>query len=119
MKQCPDRDQLELLLNNGLVDTARDELELHVEDCALCQQALETLTDATVCGLEPGPDVLKFVAGAEPGRLIDPLRATAVATAAADKRGGQASYLLSRDMKSRVSWAGAEWGLSTRRATFD
>jgi eukaryotic-like serine/threonine-protein kinase len=89
MKQCPDRGQLELLLNNGLVETARDELELHVEDCALCQQALETLTDATICGLEPGPDVLKFVAGAEPGRPIDPLRATAVATAAADKRVGR------------------------------
>jgi WD40 repeat protein/tRNA A-37 threonylcarbamoyl transferase component Bud32 len=94
MKQCPDRDQLELLLGNGLVETARDELELHVEDCALCQQALETLTDATVCGLEPGPDVMKFVAGAGPGLLIDPLQATAVATAAANERVGRAAPMV-------------------------
>ena len=44
---CPDRDQLELLLAKRLADTARDELEMHVEDCEACQQVLELLTEFT------------------------------------------------------------------------
>ena len=45
MMACPDREQLELLLAKGLADTARDELEMHVEDCDACQQVLELLTE--------------------------------------------------------------------------
>jgi WD40 repeat protein/tRNA A-37 threonylcarbamoyl transferase component Bud32 len=91
MTTCPDRGRLEQLLENRLGDTELDELEQHVEGCAACQQ---TLDEPTVCGLMPGPDVLKFVAGAEPGLLVDPLRATAVATAGADEHVGRAAPMV-------------------------
>jgi hypothetical protein len=48
MKTCPDRGRLEQLLENRLVDTELDELEQHVEGCAVCQQVLELLTGSTV-----------------------------------------------------------------------
>ncbi len=44
---CPEREQLELLLAKRLAETARDELEMHVEDCDACQQVLELLTEFT------------------------------------------------------------------------
>ena len=44
---CPERDQLELLLAKRLAETAREELETHVEDCDACQQVLELLTEFT------------------------------------------------------------------------
>ena len=46
MKDCPNRVQLERLLAKGLEDAERDQLELHVEDCAACQHELELLTAA-------------------------------------------------------------------------
>jgi len=63
MKLCPDRDQLELLLENRLVDTDRDALELHVEGCAGCQQVLEALTAATDSSQERRPAGLNLFAG--------------------------------------------------------
>ena len=53
MLACPDREQLELLLAKRLAETARDELEMHVEDCDACQQTLDELTDGTF--FEAGP----------------------------------------------------------------
>jgi eukaryotic-like serine/threonine-protein kinase len=53
MIQCPDREQLGLLLANGLADTRRDELEEHVEGCALCQQTLDEITGGTYWAPEP------------------------------------------------------------------
>jgi tRNA A-37 threonylcarbamoyl transferase component Bud32 len=53
MMACPDRAQLELLLANRLVESARDELEMHVEACGPCQQTLEELTDGSF--FEPAP----------------------------------------------------------------
>ena len=48
MIMCPDQVQLESLLNNRLVDTERDLLEQHVEDCDVCQHVLELLTATTL-----------------------------------------------------------------------
>jgi serine/threonine protein kinase/tetratricopeptide (TPR) repeat protein len=45
MKDCPERDVFERLLNNDLAGTEVDELDEHVRSCASCQQALEELTD--------------------------------------------------------------------------
>ncbi len=53
MTRRPDIAQLELLLDNSLADTERDELERHVEGCAARQQTLEGLTDATIWAPEP------------------------------------------------------------------
>ncbi|MFI5458686.1 MAG: protein kinase [Isosphaerales bacterium] len=63
MNRCPDRDRLELLLDNRLVDTELDELERHVEGCAACQHTLEALTGATDWGPEPRPAGLNPFAG--------------------------------------------------------
>ncbi len=63
MKLCPDREQLELLLDNRLVDTARAEVERHVEGCADCQQTLEELTGARECGPVRRTEVLNPFAG--------------------------------------------------------
>jgi hypothetical protein len=55
---CPDREQLELLLTKRLADTARDELETHVEDCSDCQQVLEQAVwtgIATARGMDSAP----------------------------------------------------------------
>jgi eukaryotic-like serine/threonine-protein kinase len=82
MKPCPDREQLERLLANRLVDTERDELELHVEDCAACQQTLEALTNATLWDLEPPQEILVPVHDNEPRILVDPPKVGNGATAA-------------------------------------
>jgi len=55
MMACPDREQLKFLLANRLADTARDELEMHVEDCDACQETLDQLTDGSF--FEPAPIV--------------------------------------------------------------
>jgi formylglycine-generating enzyme required for sulfatase activity/serine/threonine protein kinase len=47
MNKCPDRDRLALLLAGTLEDSERDQLDLHVEDCARCQQVMELLTAST------------------------------------------------------------------------
>ena len=74
MTTCPDRGQLELLLANRLTDTERDELERHVEDCALCQQTLEALTNSTVWNLEPRQTASIAVESIERGVVADPRR---------------------------------------------
>jgi serine/threonine protein kinase len=48
MNHCPDRDLLERLLTDSLVDTDRDELDGHVRGCTSCQQTLEELTGDTI-----------------------------------------------------------------------
>jgi eukaryotic-like serine/threonine-protein kinase len=53
MKDCPDRDLLERLLNNRLIDTELDELDRHVRGCASCRQILEELTGDPTRRSEP------------------------------------------------------------------
>ncbi len=64
MTTCPDRGQLEQLLENRLVDTELDEMEQHVEGCADCQRTLEELTGSTQWGFEPRAEVPNPFAGA-------------------------------------------------------
>ena len=64
MKTCPDRGQLEQLLDNRLVDIELDELEQHVEVCADCQRTLEELTGSAERNLERRAEVLKTAGGA-------------------------------------------------------
>jgi WD40 repeat protein/serine/threonine protein kinase/tetratricopeptide (TPR) repeat protein len=47
MTACPDREELERLVTNRLAESVRDELEMHVEHCAACQQVLDRLTEFT------------------------------------------------------------------------
>ena len=78
MTFCPDREQLDLLLTKRLADTVREELELHVEDCAACQQTLEALSNATLWDLEPRTSRIRTpVNGNEHGVVVDPLKVTA------------------------------------------
>jgi serine/threonine protein kinase len=77
MKYCPDRDLLKRLVNNGLDDTELDEIEQHVEVCAVCQQTLEELTDNTMWSLP--------LAAAETGLAIDPRGRTVAATDGPDE----------------------------------
>ncbi len=51
---CPDREQLELLLAKRLADTARDELEMHVEDCDSCQQVARAVDRVHGLGADAG-----------------------------------------------------------------
>jgi len=44
MNVCPSHDQLEIMLADSFGDGAPEELERHVEACAACQQALESMT---------------------------------------------------------------------------
>ena len=89
MKTCPDRGRLELLLENRLVDTELDDLEQHVEGCAVCQQKLDELTDATNCELdsEQGTAISRDIG--ESDRNVDPIGVTAGKTAAANEREGR------------------------------
>jgi hypothetical protein len=73
MKQCPDRDLLERLLNNRLADTELDELDLHLRGCASCQQSLEELTDDTLWRSELRHEISSLFNDAEPSPTIDPL----------------------------------------------
>ena len=66
MKHCPDRDLLERLVNNDLVDTELDELDRHVRACPSCQHTLEELTDDTIWTSELRDDVSLLFAGAGP-----------------------------------------------------
>ena len=86
MNHCPDRDRLERLLDHRLEDTELDEIEQHIEGCAICQYTLEELTGATNWAPEPGPAALLTLAGAEPALVVDPLRVTAGAMAGAHYR---------------------------------
>jgi len=117
MTHCPDSAQLELLLDNRLADTERDELELHVEGCAACQQTLEELTDATMWDQEPRQGAVITPTDAYAGLVVDPLGVTAGATAGANERVGRGAPAVVGGMRSRASWAAAEWVWSTRRAT--
>jgi serine/threonine protein kinase len=84
MKNCPNRDTLERLLNNHLVDTELEELDRHVKSCASCQRTLDELTDDTIWKSGPRHD-LSFLVATESGRAVDPLARTAVATDDADE----------------------------------
>jgi WD40 repeat protein/tRNA A-37 threonylcarbamoyl transferase component Bud32 len=53
MTRCPGRDQLERLLAGTCGNGAGEELELHVESCPACQQALESMAGAS----DWGPDL--------------------------------------------------------------
>ncbi len=88
MMACPDREQLELLLAKRLADTAREELEMHVEDCEACQRTLEDLTDGASWGLDPTHGAGNGAVGAERGFVAHPPGATAGAAAAADEHMG-------------------------------
>jgi serine/threonine protein kinase len=100
MTPCPDREQLELLLEDRLTGAARNELEMHVEDCDSCQRMLELLTRLTLWGLrrrdggdpshtdtasdligpdseiddEAAPGPLSALSADEPGAVADGLR---------------------------------------------
>ena len=79
MRDCPDRDLLERLLNNGLVDTELDELDRHVKGCASCQQTLEELTDDRGWISALRHEVTLLSADAELDRLSVTAGSTAVA----------------------------------------
>ncbi len=71
MKECPDRDLLERLLDNRLAGTELDELDRHVRDCASCQQTLETLTDDSLWKSELPQELTLVLGDAEPARVVD------------------------------------------------
>jgi eukaryotic-like serine/threonine-protein kinase len=85
MKQCPERDLLERLLDNCLADTELDELERHVKACASCQQTLETLTDDTLWRSELRQEAALLFADTEHGLAIDALVRTAAAADGANQ----------------------------------
>ena len=92
MTFCPDREQLDRLLTNRLDESVREELERHVEDCALCQQTLDELTSGTLWDLEPRSDgILVSTNGNEPGFFVDPMNSTTGATAAANGLTGRSA----------------------------
>jgi serine/threonine protein kinase len=80
MKHCPDRNLFERLLNDGLDDTERDELDRHVRACASCQRTLEELSDDTILGSELRHDIALMFTDAEPGRVVGRLDQTANVT---------------------------------------
>ncbi|MBI3461487.1 MAG: zf-HC2 domain-containing protein, partial [Planctomycetes bacterium] len=47
MQNCPNTDQLQLLLADELDDRQRAPLEMHLEKCSACQESLEQLTRDT------------------------------------------------------------------------
>ena len=85
MNGCPDRDLLERLLNDRLVDTELDGLEHHLQGCASCQQTLEELTDDAIWRSELRQEVSVLLDDAEPDVVVDPLGVTAGATAGAHR----------------------------------
>jgi serine/threonine protein kinase len=86
MKHCPDRDLLERLLTNRVVDTELDELDRHVRGCGSCQQTLEELTDDPIWRTELRHEVSLLLTDAEPGLVVDPLDVTAGATTGDNER---------------------------------
>ncbi len=82
MTQCPDRDLLERLLTNRLVDTEVDELGGHLRGCAACQQTLEELTSDAIFKSELHNEIRSRFAGTGPARLVDALAVTANAAEA-------------------------------------
>jgi hypothetical protein len=84
-EHCPDRDLLERLLTNALLDTELDLLDRHVKGCASCQQTLEELTDDTIWKSGPRRENALLFTDAEPGYPIDPLGVTAGPTNAANE----------------------------------
>ena len=60
MLPCPDREQLERLLADGLNGSEEHVVSVHVQQCGRCQQALEQLTrgpdgeTSQLSGVEPG-----------------------------------------------------------------
>jgi eukaryotic-like serine/threonine-protein kinase len=86
MRLCPDRDILELLLNDGLVDSELDELDAHVKGCAACQRALEELTDDRRWISELRHEATRLSTDDEPERMVDRLGVAAGATAPATER---------------------------------
>ena len=44
MLPCPDREQLERLLADGLYGSEEHAVSVHVQQCGRCQQTLEQLT---------------------------------------------------------------------------
>jgi serine/threonine protein kinase len=71
MKECPDQDLLERLLDDRLAGTELDELDGHVRACASCQQTLETLTDDSLWRSEPRQQVTLVPGDAESGQVVD------------------------------------------------
>ena len=87
MTNCPGRDQLERLLAVPCGDGAGEELELHVESCPACQQALESMAGAS----DWGPDLEGWPAlAATPGAAARHLLARAPAGAPVGGRPGRA-----------------------------
>ncbi len=80
MKHCPDRERLERLLHDLIVDTELEELDRHVQGCASCKQTLEELTDDPIWRVEPRNEVSSLLPEAESGLAIDSLGATVDAT---------------------------------------
>ena len=115
---CPDREQLELLLAKRLAETARDELEMHVEDCCACQQVLELLTDGTFFEPAPQHDGSADTKDTNHRFMVGPLSESSGASTAFHDRAG-AAHPPCRDTRSRASSAAAGWVWSTRRAIAD
>ena len=83
MNGCPDRDLLERLLNESLVDTELDGLEQHLANCASCQRSLDELSGDTIWRSELLQEISELVEDAEPGKVVDLFRVIANATDAA------------------------------------
>jgi serine/threonine-protein kinase len=69
MTRCPEPEQLEQLLADGLTGPEAEGVEAHVEACARCQQALERLT-----GADAGADFLRRLEKELPGAPTSPYR---------------------------------------------
>jgi serine/threonine protein kinase len=85
MKDCPDRELLERLLTDRLDDGELDGLDEHVKACASCQQNLEELSDDASWRSALRHEVSLLFKDAEPEAVVDPLRVTAGARAAANE----------------------------------
>ena len=85
MNHCPDRDVLERLLNNRLVDSEIDELDRHVEVCVSCQQTLEELSDDQIWSSELRYEIALLSSDTESGLEVDPPGRTVAATDRADE----------------------------------
>jgi eukaryotic-like serine/threonine-protein kinase len=86
MKNCPDRELFERLMNNRLADTEVEELDRHVKGCASCQQILDALTDDTLWKPGPGHETELMFTATAPGFAVAALSGTAGATNAANER---------------------------------
>ena len=94
MNDCPDRDLLERLLNDSLVDTELDGVEHHLQGCTSCQQTLEELSADAIWRSQLRQEVSVLLEGALPVVVADPLGLTLGAAARAAGRADRTAPLV-------------------------